>query len=468
MAGQDHPLAAGPAAGATLTLPPLYAYQEALVTHPRRDVAVVSATQIGKSTACAAWLLARLWCHPNARGWWCAPTYWQAENGYNILKTLATSAGVVKGLTRDSKLTFSLINGAVIECRSWERDENLQGPSVHYMVIDEAGLLTPSARGILSSRRSATLGPIRYIGNPTANMTEFWRLVQQAKAADPDDDRAPALMKWTWRDKAESFAPGPDRDAYINFIEDEKKNLPSDEFRRLYEAEFLEIGTGILDFKPVCVNGGDSAHPVRLPWSEPWNHDPDGFEDEPVVGGLDLGQRIDWTVLSLVGRRSGRLKAMLRIKDSSWDLQIEKVIALASQYGRRGAGTTYASSLGTTPNAAIPHRTVMVYFDETGVGGPLEERLTALRKDTPVRFRGVTFNSDNKQEMVQGLQLAIEQRIFSMPWIAEAVSEAETLERTALSTSIRYKAAEGFHDDVVWSLGLAVYGLRNSVTGGLV
>jgi hypothetical protein len=438
----------GPAvARLTLRLPPLFPYQEALVLHPARDLVVVSATQIGKSTACAAWLLARAWMRSNSRCWWVAPTYFQSENGYGIIKQMCESAGVLS-FAHAGKLRIGIINGSIFECRSWERDENLQGPSIHAGVVDEAGLLTPSARGIISSRRSATFGPLRYIGNPTVNMSEFWRLCRQAAATDNGGDLA--FLRWTWEDKARALGPAQAK-AYRQFIEDERRNLPADEFRRLYEAAFLELGAGIIDLSKVCVNGGSEARPVGLPFEEPWAQD--GEEEERCYGGLDLGQKEDFTVLSVFGSKSGRLKTMIRFKGEPWEIQVDRVVRQAERYGRSKA------------EDGRPARPVLVYFDETGVGGPVAETLQRRSVGSPVRFHGVTFNSDNKQTMVQALQLAIEQKRISMPYIAEAVSECETLERTVLATSVRYRAAEGFHDDVVWSLGLAMHAILDTVIG---
>ena len=126
--------------------------------------------------ACACWLLAQAWEHPGTLNWWCGPTKKQANNGYETMKRIAVSAGILlpgrRGFT-DSKMTLRLINGATIECRSWKIPGNLQGDSVYAVVVDEAGKLSAAARAIISSRRSALLGPARYIGNPEGTGSEF-------------------------------------------------------------------------------------------------------------------------------------------------------------------------------------------------------------------------------------------------------------------------------------------------------
>ncbi|MCI0408272.1 MAG: hypothetical protein L0191_06875, partial [Acidobacteria bacterium] len=70
---------------ADLYLPPLFPFQERFLTRAELELVVISATQIGKTFACACWLLAWLWVHPRRLGWWVAPTLEQAREGYNTL-----------------------------------------------------------------------------------------------------------------------------------------------------------------------------------------------------------------------------------------------------------------------------------------------------------------------------------------------------------------------------------------------
>ena len=216
-------------------------YQRDLIADPAREVVVVSATQIGKTTACACWSLAQAWQRPGSRGWWTAPTYSQAETGYDRIKSLARSAGVL-GHHVDHRLRLTLSQGSVIEAKSWERDDNLLGTTIHHLVVDEAGLLTRQARAIIASRLSGTLGPSRYIGNPTVTGSEFWNLCTQAQEEEESalkDGRPPRmrLMRWTWRDRAETLE-GEGRTIYEAFIETQKQDLFPGEFARLYEAEW--------------------------------------------------------------------------------------------------------------------------------------------------------------------------------------------------------------------------------------
>lgn len=282
---------------ADLYLPPLFPFQERFLTRAELELVVISATQIGKTFACACWLLAWLWVHPRRLGWWVAPTLEQAREGYNTLielNELSINACGRSFIARavESKMRIYLTNGSRVECRSWEKRENLRGRTVDAMVVDEAGLLDAASRAILSTRRSATLGPIRYIGNPGPVLGEFWNLCQQAQ--DEANAGRMGFIHWSWRDRWMALKgehpDGPTHESlldldgaalYLAFIESEKKDHSSFEFAQQYEGEF-PTPPGALFAEWV-----DKAMVL-----EP---DPNPHPDHPYMTGWDIGQQSGWT-----------------------------------------------------------------------------------------------------------------------------------------------------------------------------
>jgi len=265
-------------------LPPLFPYQVRLVTSRAWEQVIVSATQIGKTFACACWLLAVAWEHPGTLSWWCGPTKRQARNGYRAMKRIALSAGILlpgQSGYADGEMVLRLINGATIECQSWKNPANLQGPSVYAVVIDEAGLLTSEARAVISSRRSAFLGPARYIGNPAASGSEFWLLHQQATEAVTAEDPYWGVETWTWETRAACLAPLA-RERYEQFIRNEERTLAPFEFARLYGAQWAvperAIFGAVLD---------------RLAVLDP-DHNP--HPGHPYLVAWDIGISSDYTV----------------------------------------------------------------------------------------------------------------------------------------------------------------------------
>jgi hypothetical protein len=440
-----------------------------------KETYVVSSTQLGKTEASAGG-----WCHrmafsrPGSRGWWAAPTYRQAYGGWETFVQRGLEAGWIADHV-ESQLWAMTKNGSTFECRSWEKPNNLMGPAVDWCVVEEASLLTKRAHGIISSRRSATLGPILYIGNADHVGSEFYRLCKRAEAEQDAGNPRVLFRKWTWRDRAAALSDDERRE-YLDFLDQEGGvigpdgvrrggRLSAEDFNRLYEAEFLKLGAGLIDLSAVCVNGGDAANPVALPYAEPWFAE--GEEDalvreqhdlacgEPCIGGMDLGDKQTYTVPVVFGRKTRRLRAMERFRHLGWSASAARATAIFARYGL------------LHPDTGRPVRSIPVFFDATGVGSAVHEELRKASIGTPVRYRPVTFNQDNKQDMVSVLQVATESETISMPYVAEAVEECETLERVALTRGVRYQAPPGGTSDIVWSLGLAVHGMTQIVSGSL-
>jgi hypothetical protein len=427
---------------AVLVLPRLWPYQQRFENESQgfKEAAIVSCPQVGKTVLFAGWLLSLAWANPRTLWWWCAPVGHQLSPGFDEIDKLANDRGILARRRLDQPKAHTLIQGSRIEYRTWEREENLGGPSVYGIVVDEAHLLTKRANSLIRARRAHTLGPIRYSGNASYEASEWWFICRRAEK----EGRAGGLYfaKWTWRDKLATLH-GERKREYRAFIENERKRLGTEDFERLYEAAFLRLGSGLIDLPAVCVNGGDAMNPIALPYREPW-----GEDEEPCMGGLDLGEKQAWSVLSIFGRKTGRLKFMDRFHQMGWKAQVARIVREASTYGR-----------------LEPAQSVTICFDETGVGGPVAEELYAAAVGKPIAFNGVTFNQDNKQSMVNAIQIGTESRSFSMPYIAEAIDECDLLQRKALKSGVSYEAPPGGSSDIVWSLGLALHGMNQVVSG---
>lgn len=416
------------------------------------ELVLLGVVQMGKTFALAVWLYSYAWCRPGSLNWWTAPTYSQAEVGFKEMRTHLEETGAI-ARAAESRLRLDLANGSRVECRSWERDENLLGPSVDGgIVVDQAELLTGRARAIISTRRAASLGPIRYGGNAGMHGSEFYRLTRQAEKAQREGGARMGFLRWTWLDRLAALEQSDPAEAarYRTFIDGERLNLASEEFARLYESEFMSTGAGVLDLIPACKNGGDELQPVRLPFFEPW--DP----QEPCVAGLDLAKERNFSVLSVVGMHTGRLKAMDRFQRMPWESQMARVVSTLRRYSRT-AKEAREANLQSNP--------IQLYLDATGIGGPVLELLVKGTMDAAIDCVPITFDNLKKQAMVAAIQVGVQQDSFSMPYIAEAVDEAANLERTGLTSTVRYSAPDGMHDDIVWSLGLALYGRARGSAG---
>lgn len=338
---------------------------------------------------------------------------------------MASSAGVL----RDYRESFGasrirLINGSVVDFRSWEKPDNLRGPSAHDVVVDEAGMLTAKARGILSSRRSATLGPIRYIGNPGPTFGEFWLLCEQAR--DPANAGRMALLVWTWRDMLASLPPDKARE-YEAFIEGERRDL-GNLFPYYYEAEFEtpeDTVFGTLPDQITTLARDPAPHP--------------GHE---YVVGWDIGGIQDFTVGIPLCTRCWHVHDLIRFRGIDFPRQVEKVIEFTKHFNEARA-----------------------VIETNGPGRPVFDYVAKAYK----KATGLDTTGPSKRDAVVALLGMFQSDRFALAPLPPLQQELKAYQskRNAITHSWSFSAPKGSHDDTVAALLVAVSYTRTGPAGFL-
>lgn len=375
--------------------PPLYPKQLAAIFHDKRYGFIEASTKAGKTVGNMAWILEKtlIGSKPNQNRWWVAPVYQQAEIAYTRMKH-----GLPKGIydAHDTKLRLSFINGANIWFKSGEKPDNLYGDDVYDVVIDEASRLREEAFTAIRSTLTATRGSVRAIGNVKGRKNWFYRLCRKAEGGAPDME----FHKLT----AYDAVAGGVLDA--REIEDAKRDLPENVFRELYLAEPSDDGGNPFGLSAIngCIKPLSSL--------------------EAVCWGWDLAKSYDWCV-GIALDKNGDVCQFERFQ-KPWQETIAHI--------RRVTGRCPA------------------LVDSTGVGDPV---LEALQADGGNNFEGFKFSQTSKQQLMEGLAVAIQQKQVAYP-AGVIVSELEQFEYEYTRTGVRYSAPEGFHDDCVCGLALAV------------
>jgi phage FluMu gp28-like protein len=195
-------------------------------------------------------------------------------------------------------------------------------------------------------------------------------------------------------------------------IEDARHDLPALAFSQEYLAEFNEnvanpFGTSFI---------AQCTFPIsNLP---------------AVCYGVDVARSFDWTVI--IG------------------LDKNCQVCYFDRFQRDWRQTTQA--IVNLPNVPIA-------IDGTGVGGPIGEDVGRV-KDVDI----VIFTSHSKQQMMEGLALAIQQRRITFPEGVIA-DELGNFEYEYTRTGVKYSAPSGMHDDAVCALALALTKWKSGGTG---
>ncbi len=374
--------------------PRLYDKQHEAIYDTARWVYIEASTKAGKTAGNMAWLLDQaLRGLPGMNYWWVAPTYAQARM---VFRRFERGLPPQVYLANRSELTLTFPNGAVMWFKSGDRPDSLYGEDVGAVVGDEASRMGDLVRDAIRSVLTATKGLARWIGNVRGRKNWFYQASRKAEAGEPNS----AYFKITCWDAVEAGVL--DREE----IEDARRSLPPKVFAELYEAEASDDGGnpfGIASIR-ACVAELSSK--------------------PPLVWGWDLAKSTDWTV--------------------GLALDEEGATCRLQRFQKPWLETTDTIKIFTGEDPAL--------VDSTGVGDPIVEMLQA---DGGENFEGYNFSSKSKQQLMEGLAVAIQTREIRFPdgWL---VNELEAFEYQYTKTGVRYSAPEGMHDDGVMALALAV------------
>lgn len=334
---------------------------------------------------------------PGPVGWF-APTYKLLQEAWDRLDVILSPLGAWCERNKAER-QFKLATGGVIDFWTLEKPYAGRGRKYGRVVVDEAAM----ARDLMTQWTQAirpTLTDLRgdaWFFSTPLGMNDFHRL--WAKGGRDTG----------WRSWQMPSATNPHLDPAE--IEAARLDLPADAFSQEYLAEFLSDAANPfgVDAIRACVYG-------------------DALEAGPVaVWGVDLAKSVDWTcVIGL--DLTGRVVAFQRFR-KDWKQTMAHVAAM----------------IGDRP----------ALVDETGVGSPIVEML-----QTKCPFvQGVTFTATNKQQLMEGLAVAIQQGAVAYP-AGPIVHELEMFRYEYRPTGVRYTAPDGEHDDCVDALALAVQCLR--------
>jgi len=189
-------------------------------------------------------------------------------------------------------------------------------------------------------------------------------------------------------------------------------------FSQEYMCEFLEgEGSVFRAVRDVCM-----ASPERP------------VENHNYVMGVDLAKHIDYTVITVYDRATNAQVYQDRFQRIDWPFQKAKIKAVSDLYNH-----------------------ALVILDATGIGDPIYDDLARI--NTPVQEFKIT--NESKKDLIENLSIKIEQRQVKMINMQETLFEFDNFAFEVLpSGRIVYGAPEGFHDDIVISHALAVWGLQ--------
>jgi phage FluMu gp28-like protein len=196
-------------------------------------------------------------------------------------------------------------------------------------------------------------------------------------------------------------------------IEDFARDMPEQAYKQEILAEFVDdVGT-VFRRVDSCIAGSYEPYQPR----------------HTYYMGVDLAKHMDFTVICVLNEEA-QLVYFDRFKELDWVFQSKRIFNIAQRY----------------------HAQVLV--DSTGVGEPIYDQLSRMG----LRVNGYRFTNQSKKDLIENLSIQIENGHVRYPAEPVLLNELKMFGYTVSQTGIiRYGAPEGYHDDCVISLALAVW-----------
>ena len=343
------------------------------------------------------------------------PTYKQAKatimHDPLMLKQYLPPQSLLKPWNETELMGTIASTGSVLMIKGADNPDSLRGIRFKGVVLDEWALQKPEIfteilAPVLRENGGWALFPFTPKGRNHAY--EFWR--RGFNSAEYPDWKSFDLKA------SESGLLDPQQ------LIESAREMGDALYRQEMECEFLEGAQSVFQGWEACVSGQLEA---------------------PVLGhryvmGVDLGRTHDATVLTVGDCSTRKVVAWQRLTETHWALQKSAIAQLAR---------TYDAS---------------ILIDSTGLGSPIEEDLRELG----LSVEGFHFTEQSKRALIDGLRVAIAQRLIGFPRIEQLVDELQDFQMTLTpSGNVQYSApsGEGYYDDSVISLALMVKALKSDL-----
>jgi hypothetical protein len=385
--------------------PPITNYQKAILDSPARYTVTEASTKAGKTASHIIWLFEQaLKGKKGDNFWWVAPVFSQAEIAFNRMKEQISIPNFFK--VNIAKLKLTLPNGTHIWFKSADNPDSLYGDDVQAVVFDEFTRAKEAAFIAIRSVVTKTKGKIKFIGNCVGTKSWHGKLITKAKVyTKENEDKNLENPEYEYF-KITAYDAVNAGILDLAEVEQAKQFLPENEFRALYLVEPPDDGGNPFGLRHIaaCLVPSISQKP-------------------PVCYGIDLAKSVDYTVV--IGLDEDGHLAYFKRWQAPW-LETLRVL----------------KSLENIP----------MLIDSTGVGDPIVEQ---LQEDFDFA-EGFHFSSRSKQQLMEGLAVAIQQKTIAFP-NGILKDELDAFEYQHTRTGTRYSAPEGkdSHDDCVCSLALA-------------
>lgn len=339
---------------------------------------------------------------PDMLIYWVSPTASQATKVYKQLLKMVVETPVIKshkGSMGDTEIQFN--NGSMIKFRSAAQEDSLRGETIDYLIVDEAAFVKESVfQEILLPMLNVKGKKVLTISTPKG---KNWFYYQYQKGLTGDKIH-----------KSFKFISADNPYSNKTIIQIAKDNLPDVLFRQEYLGEFV-------DSSAIFENIEELACLTMI--------------TRPVAGdnywiGVDIALKDDYTVVNVINQNSE--------------------VVYYERYNHITAPQLKENLIKCFAN----WKPKKIYIEENNQGLPIIDDLKITHKIKNIQ--GFQTTSKSKPEIINNLVNAFASRKIKVPNDDIYKSELDTFTMKLSPTgSVKFAAADGFHDDIPMSLAIA-------------
>lgn len=358
-------------------------------------------------------------------------TYNQTEKVFNELIRAVKDSGVIASFSKKSH-EVEFINHSVIYFKSYQNADACRGYHISgLLVVDEAAWIGGDDKSndfdmiflpMLQNHRGSKC---LIISSPRGT-NWFHRYYIRGQKEARLTNKSVISFHSTYEDN-----PFCDIDEVLSL----KTTLPDAIFKQEFLAEFISGSTSAF---------GDAYHKCLLQYNYiDCKYNP----NSRYYVGIDVGRQEDYTVATVIDSLTHRVVEVIRIRQTSFENIVSKITECIMKW---------------KPKAVL--------CEVNGIGDVfyelLEKRLAEKNFYSLMPFQ---TTNQSKNNIIEGLKIAFENgEIFFPESDYDLCSELDAFECNYSKTahSVVYGARNGHHDDMVMSLAIANWAVRNHLDSG--
>jgi hypothetical protein len=335
--------------------------------------------------------------------WIVAPVYASGGPIFADVRHLAAQIPSTTLNRADRRIDYP--GGGHVQVKTAEDPAFLRGFALDLCIFDEAAHMARLEEIWLEVIRPALAdrkGKAIFLSTP-AGRNFFWQLYQLG-----GDETVPDWAAWHMTTRSNPFILPTE-------IESARAAMSDRAYRQEFLAEFVEDGSVFRNVRELSTGQAQTGPQAGHTYS----------------AGIDWGRSGDYTVIV-----------------------IYDATANAVAFLDRFTGIEFSQQLGRV-QAAIQHwRPQTTVVELNSLGQPLFEQMQKAK--LPTFLQGFTTTNQSKSLLVDGLSLALEQRVITLLDHTVLIAELQAYQAEMLPGGLtRYSAPPGGHDDTVMALMLA-------------